>query len=244
MSSQNNIDEHEDVVVIEQRDTRTQVYIAIAAILGLAFGGLIGSVLTAKKWESTYHVLEEQYQTLAQDKTQLVSHVKDREEGLEKEVQDKVAIILATKESEHQKELQKLRDQLTKVEKVNSSLESQVKQQSEKIDTANSENEKLTRKSDMQTTVLERSREVFQKELKISQELESLEQEREKLVPKIGKLKKECDVYLEGTSWDIKSDVCNKHDEATARLSQIDQLIEVYKMDLKQIKDMSEGVGL
>jgi hypothetical protein len=51
-------------------------------------------------------------------------------------------------------------------------------------------------------------------------------------------------VYLEGKSWDVKSDVCNKHDEATSRLSQVDQLIEVHKMDLKQIKEMSEDMGL
>ncbi len=244
MSSQNNIEEHEDVVVIEQRDKRTQVYIAIAAVLGLAFGGLIGSALTANKWETTYQVLEEKYQALAQDKTQIISQVKLREEGLEKEVQDKVATLLAAKEEEHQEALKQLQEQLTEVEKVNLSLESQIKQQSEKINTAKSENEKLTRQSDMQATVLERSREVFQKELKISQELESLEKEREELVPKITNLKKECDLYLEGTSWDVKSDVCNKHDEATSRLSQIDQLTEVYKMDLKQIKEMSEGMGM
>ncbi|CAE6898792.1 hypothetical protein ACOMICROBIO_FLGHMIGD_01326 [Vibrio sp. B1FLJ16] len=244
MSSQNNIEEHENVVVIEQRDKRTQIYIAIAAALGLAFGGLIGSALTANKWESTYQVLEEKYQALSQDKTQIVSQVKLREEGLEKEVQDKVATLLAAKETEHQQALKKLQEQLTEVEKVNLSLESQVKQQSEKINTAKSENEKLTRQSDMQATVLERSREVFQKELKISQELESLEKEREQLVPKITKLKKECDLYLEGTSWDVKSDVCSKHDDATSRLSQVDQLIEVYKMDLKQIKEMSEGMGM
>ncbi|WP_319536884.1 chromosome partitioning protein ParA [uncultured Vibrio sp.] len=244
MSSQNSSEEHEDVVVIEQRDKRTQVYIAIAAVLGLAVGGLVGSVLTANKWESAYQVLEEKYQTLAQDKTQLVSQVKVREEGLDREVEDKVMALLAAKEAEHQKELQALQSQLTEVEKVNLSLESQVKQQNDKISTTKSENEKLTRQSGMQATILERSREVFQKELKVSQELESLEKERETLLPKISKLKKECDVYLEGKSWDVKSDACSKHDEATSRLSQVDQLIEVNKLDLKQIKEMSEDMGL
>lgn len=244
MSSQNNSEEHEDVVVIEQRDKRTHIYIAIAAVLGIALGGLIGSVLTAKKWESAYQVLEDKYQVLAQDKTQLVSQVKVREEGLNKEVEDKVTALLAEQEAEHQKELQAIQSQLTEVEKVNLSLESQVKQQNDKISTTKSENEKLTRQSGIQATMLERSREVFQKELKVSQELESLEKERETLLPKISRLKKECDVYLEGKSWDVKSDACNKHDEATSRLSQIDQLIEVHKMDLKQIKEMSEDMGL
>ncbi|NMV28556.1 chromosome partitioning protein ParA, partial [Vibrio parahaemolyticus] len=77
-----------------------------------------------------------------------------------------------------------------------------------------------------------------------SQELESLEKERSKLLPKIEKLKKECDVFLEGKSWDVKSDACDKHDEANSRLSQVDQMIEVYKMDLKQIKAITEDIGL
>ena len=244
MSSENNIEEQEDVVVIEQRDKRTHIYIAIAAVLGLAFGGLVGSSLTAKKWESTYQVLEQKYVALTQDKSELLSQVKLREEGLAKESHDKVTALLAAQEEEHQKALNKLQSQLTKVEKVNLSLESQLKQQSDKVITAKSENEKLTRQSGIQATMLERSREVFQKELKVTQDLESLTNEREKLIPRIKKLKQECDLYLEGTSWDVKSDACNKHDAATSRLSQVEQLIEVNKMDLKQIKEMSEDMGL
>ncbi|MDF5425609.1 chromosome partitioning protein ParA, partial [Vibrio parahaemolyticus] len=155
-----------------------------------------------------------------------------------------VSELLAAKDEAHQKALKKLQKQLTEVEKVNLSLESQLKQQADKINTTKSENEKLSRQADMQATMFERSREVFQKELKISQELESLEKERSKLLPKIEKLKKECDVFLEGKSWDVKSDACDKHDEANSRLSQVDQMIEVYKMDLKQIKAITEDIGL
>ncbi|MEI8634048.1 hypothetical protein P4S72_22120 [Vibrio sp. PP-XX7] len=35
----------EDVVVIEQRDKRTYIYIGLAALLGIAIGGLIGGVV-------------------------------------------------------------------------------------------------------------------------------------------------------------------------------------------------------
>ena len=193
---------------------------------------------------SRFHVLEEKYQALTQDKTQLASQVKVREEALDQEIQNQVSELLAAKDEAHQKALKKLQKQLTEVEKVNLSLESQLKQQADKINTTKSENEKLSRQADMQATMFERSREVFQKELKISQELESLEKERSKLLPKIEKLKKECDVFLEGKSWDVKSDACDKHDEANSRLSQVDQMIEVYKMDLKQIKAITEDIGL
>ncbi|AYO19761.1 chromosome segregation ATPase [Vibrio owensii] len=244
MTSQNNIEDQDEVVVIEERDKRTHIYIAIAAVLGLAFGGLAGSAMTASKWESTYQVLEEKYQALAQDKTNLVSQVKTREAGLDKEIDAKVATLLAEKEEAHKAELKALQEQLTEVEKVNLSLESQVKEQKATLNTTKSENDKLNRQADMQATMFERSREVFRKELQISQELESLEKERQALLPKIETLKKECDVFLEGKSWDVKSDACDKHDEANSRLSQVDQLIEVHKMDLKQIKEITEDMGL
>lgn len=244
MTSQNNIEDQDEVVVIEERDKRTHIYIAIAAVLGLAFGGLAGSAMTASKWESTYQVLEEKYQALAQDKTDLVSQVKTREASLDQEVDAKVATLLAEKEEAHKAELKALQEQLTEVEKVNLALESQVKEQKNKLSSTKNENDKLNRQADMQATMFERSREVFRKELQISQELESLEKEREALLPKIEKLKKECDVFLEGKSWDVKSDACDKHDEANSRLSQVDQLIEVNKMDLKQIKDITEDMGL
>ncbi|HDM8207351.1 TPA: chromosome partitioning protein ParA [Vibrio campbellii] len=244
MTSQNNIEDQDEVVVIEERDKRTHIYIAIAAVLGLAFGGLAGSAMTASKWESTYQVLEEKYQALAQDKTNLVSQVKTREAGIDKEIDVKVAKLLTEKEEAYKAELKALQEQLTEVEKVNLSLESQVKEQKATLNTTKSENDKLNRQADMQATMFERSREVFRKELQISQELESLEKERQALMPKIEKLKKECDVFLEGKSWDVKSDACDKHDEANSRLSQVDQLIEVNKMDLKQIKEITEDMGL
>ncbi|NOH65629.1 chromosome partitioning protein ParA [Vibrio rotiferianus] len=244
MTSQNNIEDQDEVVVIEERDKRTHIYIAIAAVLGLAFGGLAGSAMTASKWESTYQVLEEKYQALTQDKTDLVSQVKTREASLDQEVDAKVATLLAEKEEAHKAEIKALQEQLTEVEKVNLALESQVKEQKNKLSSSKNENDKLNRQADMQATMFERSREVFRKELQISQELESLEKEREALLPKIEKLKKECDVFLEGKSWDVKSDACDKHDEANSRLSQVDQLIEVNKMDLKQIKDITEDMGL
>ncbi|MGR5131667.1 chromosome partitioning protein ParA [Vibrio alfacsensis] len=244
MTSQHNIEEQDDVVVIEERDKRTHMYIAIAAVLGLAFGGLAGSVISSNKWESTYQILEQKYQALAEDKTQLVAQVKVREEGLDQEVDAKVAKLLAEKEEAYKQELKALQEQLTEVEKVNLSLEAQVKQQKDKLDTTKTQNDKLNRQADMQATMFERSREVFRKEMQIAQELASLEKEREALLPKIDTLKKECDVFLEGKSWDVKSDACDKHDEANSRLSQVDQLIEVYKMDLKQIKEITEDLGL
>jgi len=244
LNEQTDHQEDDDVVVIEERDKRTHIYIVIAGVLGLALGGLIGSSLTAKKWESTYHTLQEQYQTLAADKKQMAVRVEEKVAKVDVEVEEKLQLAIQEQQEAHQVSLTKLEQQVEELEKVNLSLEEQIAQQRQQIETVSSTNNKLNRQADMQATMFERSRELFQQEFKVKQELEALEKEREDLQPKLAKLKKECDVYLEGTSWDAKSDACDKQDEANSRLSQIEQMIRVHKMDLKQMQVLSEELGL
>ena len=106
------------------------------------------------------------------------------------------------------------------------------------------ENRKLNRQADIQVTMLERSRELFQQELKVKQELEALEKERDGLQPKLKQLKDDCDLYLAGTSWEAKSDACDKQDAANSRLSHVNQMISVHQMDLKQIQRLADDLGL
>lgn len=245
MNKQTEIEDSDDgVVVIEERDRRTYLYIAIAAVLGLALGGLIGSTLTASKWESTYLKMEEKYQSLVDEKDQLVVNVEQRVANVDNEVAEKLEQRIQEQQAEHDQQLAALKSQVAELEKVNLSLEEQINQQKNKIAAADKQNVKLNRQADMQATMFERSRELFQQELKVKMELEALEKEREELQPKIVALKKQCDAYLQGTSWDAKSDSCDKQDEANSRLSQINQMITVHKMDLKQMKALSEQLGL
>ncbi|WP_282177440.1 chromosome partitioning protein ParA [Vibrio nereis] len=245
MNKQTEIEDSDDgVVVIEERDRRTYLYIAIAAVLGLALGGLIGSTLTASKWESTYLKMEEKYQSLVDEKDQLIVNVEQRVANVDNEVAEKLEQRIQEQQAEHDQQLAALKSQVAELEKVNLSLEEQINQQKNKIAAADKQNVKLNRQADMQATMFERSRELFQQELKVKMELEALEKEREELQPKIVALKKQCDAYLQGTSWDAKSDSCDKQDEANSRLSQINQMITVHKMDLKQMKALSEQLGL
>lgn len=96
----------------------------------------------------------------------------------------------------------------------------------------------------MQSVVIERARGLFQKELLIKQDLDKLRQEREELIPKLERFKKECDAYLEGKSWDASSKACDRYDEANSNLSHIDQMIEVHKLDLREIEQISDSIGL
>lgn len=234
----------DDVVVIEQRDKKTYLYIAIAGALGLALGGLVGSSVTASQWQKTYQGLESQYQELLENKQILVQQVEEKAAKVDSEIERKFQEAIETANEKHQNELSKLQQQVEELEKVNLSLEASLEEQKKQLASATTTNSKLNRQADMQATMFERSRELFQKELKVKQELESLQKEQESLLPKIKALKKECDVYLEGTSWDAKSDSCDKLDETNSRLSQVEQMIRVHQMDLEQIKALSEQIGL
>jgi predicted nuclease with TOPRIM domain len=106
------------------------------------------------------------------------------------------------------------------------------------------QNFKLNKQTDMQTGVFERSRELFQREMKVKQELESLEKEKQQIEPRLPKLKKECQTYLDGSSWDASADSCDKQDQLNSRLSQITQMIHVHQMDLEQINAITKELGL
>lgn len=236
--------EQDEVVVIEERDKRSQLYIGIAAVIGLALGGLVGSTVTASKWESSYNVLEQRYQELSDSKKQLVTRVEEKVAKVDTEIDAKIEEALNKQAEVHKQELDALQDASIELEKANLSLEHQLSEQKKVLTESQQTNTKLNRQADMQATMFERSRELFRKELEISQALEKLEQERDSILPNLAPLKKECDVFLEGTSWDAKSDACDKHDAANSRLSDIRQMIAVHRMDLKQIKALIEDMGL
>ncbi|EGA70520.1 hypothetical protein VISI1226_00605 [Vibrio sinaloensis DSM 21326] len=244
MNKQTDIEDNDDVVVIEERDSRSYLYIAIAGIIGLAIGGLVGSSITASKWESAYHLMEQNYQALVDDKQALIQKVETRVANVDTEVEDKLKLAMEEQVAENEALLSAMKQQVAELEKVNLSLEEQLNAQKQQLVEANSANSKLNRQADMQATMFERSRELFQQELKVKMELDSLEKEQEELVPKIEALKVECDAYLEGTSWEAKSDSCDKQDELNSRLSQVNQMIKVHQMDLKQMKELAQELGL
>lgn len=241
---ENNESRDEDVVVIEERDKRTYLYILIASILSLALGGLIGSSLTAKKWQAHYDVVEQKYRLMAADQKAMVHKVEEKVADVDNEVQVKVESAIQENELKHADIVKKLEQQIKELEKVNTSLEEKVTNQIARLTSAQKENTKLNRQTDMQASMFERSREIFQKEFKVKQELDALQKERDSLQPRLQKLKKACDDYLSGTSWEAKSDSCDKQDESQSRLSQVEQMIRVHQMDLKQMKALSQNLGL
>ena len=68
-----------DVVVIEQRDKKTYLYITIASVFGVALGGLIGSSMTANKWQQAYHLLQQKNQELESVAQRLTIETEDKQ---------------------------------------------------------------------------------------------------------------------------------------------------------------------
>ncbi|EEY98143.1 chromosome segregation ATPase [Vibrio sp. RC586] len=244
MNKHNEFEDNEEVVVIERRDKQGYLYIAIAAALGIALGGLIGSSVTTSRWEASYEALQNQLEQLKNAKSEVVKAAEVTEQNNDEQWQIKMDQALAKQREEWQTESVQRDKYVAELEKHNLDLEQQLNEQKMALELANTHNNQLNRQADIQATMLERSRELFQRELKIKQELETLQKERDTLVPQVKALKKECDIYLEGKSWDAKSDACDKQDAANSRISQIDQLIRVHQMDLEEIKSLSEEIGL
>lgn len=248
MSKENEVDERDDlddeVVIVEERNKTSYLYIAVAATLGLAIGGLAGSIMTQNSWQQAYSSVEKRVQKLEGEKMVLQQQVRSHQEDFGSKVDVELTKQSQQITGEYDKKIAQLQLSVTELEKINLEQEALIAEQKSQLEKVASDNQKLNRQADLQATMFERSRQVFQRELSIKQEVTKLQQERKQLLPQQERMKKECDVFLAGTSWDSNSDACDKSDEINSRLSQIDQMLEVHRLDLEQIQQISDDIGL
>ena len=244
MNKENEIHEDDEVIVIEQRDKKSLIYIVLALFIGIAAGGLLGASMKENAWSTKYVLLESKIEE-QQEKIRL-SHNKVEEAKLavETDIIEQVEVKRIELQTGYEQEVKKLNEVIAELDKLNASLELQLEEARQAVESTNVKKEKLNQQADMQAALYERSRELFQKEVKLKQEVERLTKENQSKQPQLDKLKKECDIYLEGKSWDMKSDVCDRQDALNNVIHQNNQLIEVYKMDLVEIEAISEDLGL
>lgn len=242
--SENQQVDNEEVVVIEQKDNKARLYIGIAAVLGIATGGLIGASITQNDWQKRYTELESRYQ---QTLTQTQNHEATLSEQLsmaESESQLKLRKAVEEKVVEHQEQIEELNSQIAQLEQDKTDLANQLSSQKKQLVKEEKKNTQLARKNDIQSSMFEQSQELFKREAELKAEVAKLEQERAQITPNLDRLKKDCDLYLEGTSWDAKSDSCERYDSATASLSQIEQMLKVHNMDLNHIATLKTELGI
>ncbi|MGX9416146.1 chromosome partitioning protein ParA [Vibrio sp. RC27] len=234
----------DDVVVIEQRDKRTYIYIAITGVLGIAMGGLLGSTLTSGQWESAYHTLQEKNEKLENIVANRTILTEDQQRSQFEQLQEEFNSKLKQQQEIGLQQVESLEEQVSLLVKQNENLLEQIETQTGQIEKVKQQNQRLNNQADLQSSILDRSRQVFQRELTISQELSRLESEKENLASKLQNYTKKCDDYLTGENYQGNDDACIRQDETSARLSEINQLIRVHQMDLKQIQSLTEQMGL
>jgi chromosome segregation ATPase len=234
----------EDVVVIEQRDKKTYLYIGLAAVLGIAVGGLIGGMITVKQWESAYQALETRFHHLESENQEKISTTENKNKKLIQQLKNEFNQKLESEKSVYQDQLKVFNQELDALKQANAALKSQMAAQKTQLSQASEKNAVLDRQANLQASLLERSRELFQREFKVKQSLVALEKEKETLTRKVKSLQKECDEYLQGTSWNAHSDACNQQDAASERIKKVNQLIRVNQMDLKQIQVLTKELGV
>ncbi len=238
----------EDVVVIEQRDKKTLIYIAIAFVLGGAIGGLIGSSVTQTRWQNSYHHLEEKVDSLNTRHKEVIDKIQqeakqnlqaaqaDFDQRLE-ESQAGLKQEYAQQLAETQHELQQLQDSYAELQKESTTTQDLLDKRQQQVTS-------LNRQADMQSAILGRSKALFQKEYAIKQELAQQQKQRESLVKQLDHYQKACNTSLNAATWNGDDESCDKQDAVNAKLNQLDQLIEVNKMDLKQIEQITQEMGV
>jgi esterase/lipase len=239
---ENNADEV--VEVIEQSDHRARLFIGAAAIAGLALGGLLGTIYAQNKWQAVIHHYQEQTTRLNEEYQLLIESVKTDKKMAQQELAEFKEQISEQTQKESAEQVSQLSKQAVQLEEVNDQLNAETKQLEEQIATQQSQIVDLERKLSLQTTMFDRARELFKKEEQLKQELETLFAEQIKLAPQAEKLNQECNLFLEGKSWEARSDVCERHDEINAKMGQNEQMIAIHQLDLKEIEALSEELGL
>lgn len=238
-------DEHdEDVIIIEEKSKSSHWVAGVTLIIGVIAGGLIGSSVSDNKWSDTYAQLEaktKQYQTELKQANVKSTEVdalieQEKQQALEEqkktldEEKNQAIVTESKKQASMKKEVGALKSQ-------NASLGMQVEEQNKQID-------KLTNQVDLQITMLSRAKQLFQRQLQLKEEASDLEVKIEVTKSNEKKLAKECAVYLEGKSWDVKSDVCKRQEMAKKQIAGYNDELQLLQMDIKEIDSISDDLGM
>ncbi|MEI8634047.1 hypothetical protein P4S72_22115 [Vibrio sp. PP-XX7] len=74
--------------------------------------------------------------------------------------------------------------QLAALKQEKETLEAELTSQKKQLSTITQQNDKLSHQTNIQTSLFERSRELFQREFKVKQALEALQKEKDELIKK------------------------------------------------------------
>lgn len=238
-------EEHdEDVIIIEEKSKGNHWVAGLTLLVGAIAGGLIGSSISDNTWSEKYAQLEQKIQQHQTELQQAATKTAELDSLIKQEKEQALALQKKALEEEKQQAIlteAKKATQLTKnvgaLESQKASLEMQVEEQDKQII-------KLANQVDLQVTMLSQAKQLFQRQLQLKEEASKIEMKIETTSASEDKLAKECAVYLEGKSWDVKSDVCKRQEEAKKQINQYNDDLQLLQMDIKEIDMISEDLGM
>ncbi len=236
--------ETEEFIVIEQKDKHARLLITAAAIAGVAIGFIVGGFYTQSQWEDVVLDYQKQLKAVQHDYQEVTVRIRDSKQDLYTKIEQAKLDAKKEAQSSTQAKVDELNHLSEQLQQKNIQLQEEVQTVQQELALQQQQQAQLQKQLNTQSALFERARELFQKEFMVKQQLDDLMSQEQELSSKIKRLEKECNLYLEGQTWDVKSDVCSRHDATANNLSQVKQMISVNKMDLKQIETLSEKLGL
>ena len=236
-----------DVVIIEEHKSGFNWVALIGVLLGLVVGVFIGDNLSSTKWREAYHKIElkladsnhsvEKYKENLEQLSQSIAEAQQQQQEVKVESVNQEELKLKATVSQLEKENQELKVSSAEISEKNRDLDNNV-------DALNKEVEQLHNQVGLQLTMLSRAKELFQRQLMLKEKVTVIEQELMTLPAKIKRMKADCQAYESGKGWDNASDSCNNLDKLKQRRSELNQELDMYNMDIKEIDSISEGLGM
>ncbi|MPW35706.1 hypothetical protein [Vibrio sp. B1Z05] len=209
----------------------------ITGVFCLALGALGGGAFVSHHAENVskgkqvvQQQLTEEHAALIAENDEIKSQLQTFKEdsNIEKQKQSTLEqTVAASKKTNTQLKKQ---NQTLSVEVAN--LKTQLKEQQNQALDLQKQNQVLQASIDKKNAILTQSKEYFQGQLKLQQEVHELNVQREKLIVTFNNLTKECQVFTEGKSWDAKSDSCDRKQKASDRIKALDKSINAKQAQL------------
>ena len=229
-----------EVLIIEKKSKMNFIFSGVVLVVGILIGATVATVFSYSKSLDNYLRFEEEIKGYQMK----IAAADKKNKNIEAVIEEKKQEVV----EEHKKELSFQKEQ----EKANvsalnqriSMLNSQKATLQKKIEKQDEEITQLTHQVDLQVTMLSRAKELFQRQLQLKEEASALRTKIEITAQNAEQLSEECKTYLNGKSWDTKSDVCQRQEEASAQLQLFKERLQVLDLDIKEIDNISDNLGV
>ncbi|MDA9557352.1 hypothetical protein N9R79_07625 [Vibrio sp.] len=234
--------EIDDVIIIEEKDKQSHKALVASSVMALCLGVGIGALWQSVKWDTAYQALEGQYEQKIQQLAQIDGQYQQKMNSDRQAYQQQITEVSAQSQKEKNSAVLLMEQQLYHYEKKVDTLTGTVIQQEKQLRAVLKDKDRMETRLASHSVFLEEAKSLFKREEQVKSDLIALQKERDSIVPKVAELKEQCNEFLAGNSWTDQSQKCHEQDRLVNLMSRNDQMIEVYQLDLQQIKDITASL--